>query len=95
MVRRLKESILGIDYEGEGLQLNISLWLLVMGAISSRRNEDRKWFVEKLRGLLDKWGVTGWGSAKRVLESLLWIEEIHDISGEKLWEEATTSKTVY
>lgn len=58
-----------------------------MGGISSRRPLDRTWFVAQLTRVSIEMGLGELGVVKDRLACVVWIDELLDGVGRRLWEE--------
>jgi hypothetical protein len=92
LVRRLKEALVEIsENERFGPML---MWLFFMGAIPSKKGQDRAWFTAQLVKLAMKMGIDTWEEVKSVLQSVVFIDRIHGEACKGLWEEIEVIKGV-
>jgi len=84
LVRKLRETVLSVQMwnEREGV---LVMWLLVIGAISARKGDDRIWFIAQIEKLSGRLGFREWGEVKGKLEGLWWVSGLHDKPGKEVW----------
>jgi hypothetical protein len=63
------------------------LWVVSMGAVAAEDKEEREWFVRAFRRVVDGVGLGSWADVRRVLEGVLWMEELNR-PGKRLWVES-------
>ena len=66
----------------------LSLWLLVIGALSVfgvAGDDDDEWLKPLLREALRECEIGSWGEARELMRSLLWIGLVHDTSGRRVF----------
>ena len=64
------------------------LWLLMVGAVSVFGPADDEWLKPWLRVNIEICGVESWSDMQGILKSLMWIDLIHDASGEDVYNSA-------
>jgi hypothetical protein len=91
LVENLKASLLEIDL----LTLNESfpaelVWLLFMGGTAaSEQDQERPWYIQQLRRILDinGWCEWNWTSIAGLLKGVLWIERVFMDNCERFFQE--------
>jgi hypothetical protein len=93
LVARLRELVLSVQMwnEREGV---LVMWLLFMGAMSSRKGGDRIWFVAQIEKLSGRLGFGEWGEVRGKLEGLWWVSELHEKGGREVWEDVEVVRCV-
>ena len=91
LVQRLKETITKFHVNDSG-QENFLVWLLFVGGVEAK-DDDRTWFVKRLREVLNRLGCGLWKETREILERLWWVRQIHEKRFIKLWEEVEESTT--
>jgi hypothetical protein len=86
LVRRLMESVMLVRINGVK-QGELVVWLLMVGGMEAKFEDDRTWFVQQLDRLTRRLGIVDWGMLICGLESLWWIGRVHDTRGRRLWGE--------
>lgn len=66
---------------------NLTLWIIVVGALSAIGSEDRAWYVDALRQERCRLGLANWPTLKIRLMEFLWLPMVSDADGSELWEE--------
>jgi hypothetical protein len=67
--------------------LELLLWVLIMGGIAALGTTDRWWYVQQLHWLAAMLEIRTWEHLKPTLVSILWLEAPCDFEGLILWEE--------
>jgi hypothetical protein len=86
LVKKLKELVLSVQMWNER-ETVLVMWLLFMGAMSTRKRDDRVWFIAQIEKLSGRLGFGEWGEAKGKLEGLWWVSGLHDKRGREVWGE--------
>jgi hypothetical protein len=85
--------------ELESTQLNLSiwmpdlellLWVLMMGGIAALGTADRWWYVQQLRWLAAILEIDSWEHLRLTMVSILWLDIPCDFEGLVLWKEVCT-----
>jgi hypothetical protein len=63
------------------------IWVLFLTGIWAERLPERAWFIERLRGLLEREGIARWTGLKSVVTSFLWMSYVCDEGGMNLWDD--------
>jgi hypothetical protein len=71
---------------GDAITPRISLWLLMIGAISLFNVEDEVWLTEYLRSQIERCGVQTWKNLQEVLKSSMWISLLDDKPGKEVYD---------
>jgi len=64
----------------------MSLWLLMIGAISLFSVSDELWLASYLRRQVERCGVETWKDGQEVLKSSMWISLLDDKSGKQIYD---------
>ena len=67
--------------------LELLLWVLVLGGIAALGTTDRRWYVQQLRWLAAILEIYSWDHLKLTMVSILWLEIPCVFKGFNLWEE--------
>ena len=67
----------------------ISLWLLMIGAISLFDVSDELWLADYLRRQVERSGVKTWKDGQEILKSSMWISLLDDKSGKQIYDSLT------
>jgi hypothetical protein len=67
--------------------LELLLWVLLMGGIAALGTVDRWWYVRQLRWLATILKIDSWEHLRLTMVSILWLESPCDFEGFVLWEE--------
>ena len=81
--------------DSRGLKIRppkLSLWLLMVGAVSVFRTEEDRWLKPRLRAELESTvgSPTSWTDVRDVLKSFMWIGLVHDKAGKDAFDAAMT-----
>lgn len=66
--------------------LDLRVWLLFMGGISSGSSSETDWFVSKLQNVFCMMAINTWEDARQILSRFWWIESLHEDTGRHLWD---------
>lgn len=77
-VDRLKNSV--------GIEPEIVVWILMIGAVSGVERWDDSWFRPWLVTSIKRCGVTSWTEMRELLESLSWIRLVQEKAGKEVFE---------
>jgi len=74
---------------GDTIPPRISLWLLMIGAISLFSVSDELWLADYLRRQAERCGVKTWKDGQEILKSSMWISLLDDKSGKQIYDSLT------
>ena len=74
---------------GDTIPPRISLWLLMIGAISLFSVSDELWLADYLRKQAERCGVKTWKDGQEILKSSMWISLLDDKSGKQIYDSLT------
>ena len=74
---------------GDTIPPRISLWLLMLGAISLFSVSDELWLADYLRRQAERCGVKTWKDGQKILKSSMWISLLDDKSGKQIYDSLT------
>ena len=66
---------------------DLHLWALILAGIAAFQKVERSWFVDKLRILAWRKGLSSWSKVVPILKSLLWMDIACQAGGMSLWDE--------
>lgn len=83
------------DDQFSSAQMQFQLWLAVMGAITyDPAGENSDWWVRQVRTRADRLNLRGgWEEVKQHMMRVLWVEQIHNVHLEALWNRIDALKT--
>ncbi|MCJ1472281.1 hypothetical protein MMC13_000928 [Lambiella insularis] len=67
----------------------ISLWLLMIGAISLFSVSEELWLADYLRSQAERCGIKTWKHGQEILKSSMWISLLDDESGKRIFDSLT------
>ena len=67
----------------------ISLWLLIIGALSLFSVSDEPWLADYLRRQADRCGVKTWKDGQEILKSSMWISLLDEKSEKQIYDSLT------
>ncbi|KKK20450.1 hypothetical protein ARAM_002906 [Aspergillus rambellii] len=71
--------------------IEMLLWVLTIGGISSFETVHRPWYVQRLRWMVQMFGVESWEQLKEIMVSIIWLDTPCDVEGMLLWKEVQES----
>ena len=71
---------------GDTIPPRLSLWLLMIGAISLFSLSDEMWLADYLRRQTERCGVKTWKDGQEILKSSMWISLLDDKSGKHIYD---------
>ncbi|KAL1958746.1 hypothetical protein VTO42DRAFT_3865 [Malbranchea cinnamomea] len=85
----LKVALLDSEIESGswGHAMEMLLWVLVLGGMTSRNMPERPWFVSTLYDAINIAGISTWAQLKDIMISIMWMDSVCDVGGQALWEE--------
>lgn len=92
LVHRLKEALADI-LENDSFA-PVLLWLAFVGAMSSK-GANRAWFLAQLIKLGMKLRLRNWEGARDVLDSVMFIEKLHEEVCKGIWDEVEMMRIVF
>ena len=90
--KRLKNTIVGTLEATQGDEHTSALarWVGIMGGLGAQDGALREWFVESIRVVRHRLGVTTWDEVHKRLERWCWDDDLLGREGETLWREVET-----
>jgi hypothetical protein len=74
---------------GDTIPPRISLWLIMIGAISFFGVLDKLWLADYLRRQTERCGIKTWKDGQEILKSSMWISLLDDKSGKEIYDSLT------
>ncbi|EAW13689.1 uncharacterized protein ACLA_044090 [Aspergillus clavatus NRRL 1] len=65
----------------------VLVWVLVLGGMAATGTPQRAWYAGKLRWLVAMLGIVSWEQMRRILKSVVWMENLCVDEGVALWQE--------
>jgi hypothetical protein len=88
LIRGIKQSLEKLSLENWPICCSdFYLWVLVLAGIAAFQKAERPWFVDKLRGLAWRKGLSDWCQVVLILKSFLWMDAACGAGGISLWDE--------
>lgn len=84
---RLELDLIQLDLSFWMPDLELLLWLLLMGGIAALGTDDRWWYVRQVHWLIKILEITSWEHLKVTMASVLWLDSPCDFEGLAIWEE--------
>ena len=69
----------------QAVPFQVLLWLLVVGSMIAPTAADSASFKPRIRTIMDEHGIRSWPELKDILDSIMWIEVVHDRPGAALF----------
>jgi len=88
LVRGIKQTLENLSLESWPIYCSdFHLWVLVLAGIAAFQKAERSWFVDKLRNLAWRKGLSDWSQVLPTLKSFLWMDMICGAGGISLRDE--------
>lgn len=88
LVRGIKQSLEKLSLENWPIYCSdFHLWVLVLAGTAAFQKAERPWFVDKLRNLAWRKGLSDWGQVLPILKLFLWMDVACGVGGISLWDE--------
>lgn len=69
----------------------LQLWALMVGGVSVLESVDDKWLRPLLAASMECCEISSWENLRQLLESIMWINLVHDRPGKRTFDHVTTS----
>jgi len=71
--------------------LNLYMWILTLGCITTTNSPERDWFIDQLRLHIACHGPSTWNDFRAELKSILWLDSACGMAGKIIWNDVMGS----